>query len=122
MGRSIIHSDQHTTSWVCPKPSKQLESVQLIEDAELKTIGTMGVPFEALIPYAIMLGVCASQPSPHSFYELNGCILSTADVRCDRSRSFEDQAHAEWRKEGQTFGGSVGQSRYPSAQIRLHEA
>ncbi|CAL3969193.1 unnamed protein product [Diplocarpon coronariae] len=51
----------------------------------------MGVPFEALLPYGIMLAV---------------------HVRYHGSRNVQDQTHAERREEGKTFGGSMGQAEY----------
>ena len=57
----------------------------------------MGVPFEALLPYAIMLGV---GPDP----DVKGVrVLIPVDVRLHRRGSFEDQTHAEWREEGKAF-------------------
>jgi hypothetical protein len=72
----------------------------------------MGVPFEALIPYGIMLAVSPYNTSLTSQWH----ILSFADVRHYRSRSFEGQAYAERRKEGEAFGGSMGQGQYLNLQ------
>ena len=53
----------------------------------------MGVPFEALIPYAIMLGV-------RTFLSLDEiqALTYVIDVRHLWSGPFQDPAHAEWRE------------------------
>lgn len=65
----------------------------------IDAITTMGVPFEALIPYGIMLTV----RQPHPFLGTKG-ELSFADVRNQWSWTGLDQALAEWWEKSKTFG------------------
>jgi hypothetical protein len=79
---------------------------------------TMGVPFEALIPFGIMLAVRLFLG-----LVLNGTRWLTvcADVRGYRSGNVEDQTHAERRQEGEAFGGSMGQSELIAADFKGRE-
>ena len=65
----------------------------------------MGVPFEALLPYGIMLAV-------RSLALTLPALLTSLipDVWHHRSRHGENQTHAERRKARATFGRSMGQS------------
>jgi hypothetical protein len=63
----------------------------------------MGVPFEALIPFGIMLAVRLSLPYP--LYRTDEDIeLSFVDVRSLWSWIIEDQTHAERGKERKALG------------------
>jgi hypothetical protein len=75
----------------------------------------MGVPFEALIPYGIMLAVGNSTLPPPAL--LTSLML---DVWHHRSRHGEDQTHAKRRKTRAAFSGSVGQGT-ESSQPWPHE-
>lgn len=68
---------------------------------------TMGVPFEALLPYGICLAVCDSI-CLHSIALADeiGTVL-----RYHRCRSFQDQTHAERRQACQTLSRPVGQTK-----------
>ena len=63
----------------------------------------MGVPFEALIPYAIMLGVRLTPPTSNT-----EILIPSLDVRHHWGGPFENKTHAEWRKESKAFARSVG--------------
>ena len=66
----------------------------------------MGVPFEALLPYGIMLGVRTNLPAPHQ----TKALTPRTDVRNLRSGPLKDQTHAERRQESKTLDRSMGQT------------
>ena len=63
----------------------------------------MGVPFEALIPYAIMLGVRLNPPNSNT-----EILIPLIDVWHHWGGPFDNKTHAEWWKESKTFARSVG--------------
>ncbi len=72
----------------------------------------MGVPFEALIPYGIMLAVRRSTVQLE--VQLTSLIL---DVWYHRSRHGKDQTHAERRKARAAFSRSMGQGTNASPPL-----
>ncbi|KAF2493450.1 hypothetical protein BU16DRAFT_528748 [Lophium mytilinum] len=69
----------------------------------------MGVPFEAFLPYGIMLGVrCPTRRLPEEKLEAH----ANADVRRLWSRSGAAQVHAERQQEEQTRTRCMGQAKY----------
>ena len=71
---------------------------------------TMGVPFEALLPYAIMLGV--RRPAADVV-----ASLTVTDVRLHWSDAVQGPTHAERWKASETFHRSMGQSECGAALI-----
>lgn len=65
----------------------------------------MGVPFEALLPYAIMLGV---RPSP--LINQTQTLTHPTDVRHLGCGPLKDQTHAEWGEKSKAFNRSMGQA------------
>ena len=66
----------------------------------------MGVPFEALIPYAIMLGVRTSLP----LNETQEATDTFSDVRRHRSGPFQDPIYAKRREKTQICDRPMGPS------------
>ena len=65
----------------------------------------MGVPFEALLPYAVMVGV-RNSPLSNRIQALK----HLTDVRPHGSGPFKDQAYAEWRQKSKALDRSMGQA------------
>ncbi|GAM87819.1 hypothetical protein ANO11243_058470 [Dothideomycetidae sp. 11243] len=68
----------------------------------------MGVPFETLLPYAVILGV-SIDPEPEENLPLTS---PTTDVRRQRCCALETQTHAKRRQERQTFDRPMGSAKY----------
>lgn len=83
----------------CAQPSYQYLQSQSVR---------MGVPFEALIPYGIILGVRL----PNALSIQQALTNVSIDVRILRCCPFENQSHAKRWKESETFSRSMGQTKY----------
>lgn len=98
----------------------------------------MGVPFEALLPYGIMVRcaharfatakdsmLTSSYSLPYAYPRLTRIPFERHEqhtklreivLRRFRRWSLQDQEHSERRQEGQALGGPVGQTEYVTLQ------